>query len=448
VRGFSSFSQRIDGRLLRPGMRLGVGVSGGADSVALLRALAERRSELGLVLHVAHLHHGLRGEAADGDQQFVGTLAAGLGLEFHTARVDVAAEAAKSGESLEEAGRRLRYAWFRELMATVPLDAVATAHTRDDQAETVLLKFLRGAWTEGFSGIHPEVSENEGRIVRPLLGVTRSEIESYLKQLGQSWREDATNRALEFTRNRIRHELLPELERWNPQMREKLVQMAELAREEESWWSAEIDRLAGQLLLRGKAVRGGGRAATTEEAEAVALDRTRLAVLAVAVQRRLLRRALRELGGTADFAGIEALRRLALEGAAGEKLELAGGLRAERTPRELQLRRKGPAAEALPEYSGSVPGILDATAFGVRLRIGAEADAVGKKAVVRLWRPGDRARLRYSSGPRKVSEILDRMKVTGTDRQSWPVLVVEKRVVWLRGAVLEPEAGISVEELP
>jgi tRNA(Ile)-lysidine synthase len=157
---------------------------------------------------------------------------------------------------------------------------------------------------------------------------------------------------------------------------------------------------------------------------------------------------LRELGGTADFAGIEALRRLALEGAAGEKLELAGGLRAERTPRELQLRRKGPAAEALPEYSGSVPGILDATAFGVRLRIGAEADAVGKKAVVRLWRPGDRARLRYSSGPRKVSEILDRMKVTGTDRQSWPVLVVEKRVVWLRGAVLEPEAGISVEELP
>lgn len=428
-------------------MRLGVGVSGGADSVALLRALAERRSELGLVLYVAHLHHGLRGAAADGDQQFVRELAAGLGVEFLTARVDVAAEAASSGESLEAAGRRLRYAWFRQRMATVPLDAVATAHTQGDQAETVLLKFLRGAWTEGFSGIHPEVRGSEGSIVRPLLGVTRAEIESYLKQLGQSWREDATNRDLEFTRNRIRHELLPELERWNPRIREKLAQMADLARAEEEWWAAEIDRLAGQLLLRGKAVRGGGRAATTEETAALALDRTRLEPLHVAVQRRLLRRALAELGGTADFAGIEALRRLALEGASGEKLELAGGLRAERTPRELQLRRKGPEAETLPEYHGAMPGMIAAPAFGLRLRVEAEGDAVGQEAVVRLWRPGDRARLRYSSGARKVAEILDRMKVAGSERQRWPVLVVGKRVIWLRGAVLEPEPGIRIEEL-
>lgn len=428
-------------------MRLGVGVSGGADSVALLRALAERRSELGLVLHVAHLHHGLRGAAADGDQQFVRDLAVELGLEFHTARVDVAAEAAQSGASLEEAGRRLRYAWFRELMATVPLDAVATAHTQGDQAETVLAKFLRGAWTEGFSGIHPAVSEGEGSIVRPLLGVTRAEIESYLEKIGQRWREDATNRELEFTRNRIRHELLPELERWNPRIREKLTQMADLAREEEDWWAAEIDRLAGSLFLRGKAVRGGGRAATTDAAEALAIDRTRLEPLHVAVQRRLLRRALAELKGVADFAAIEALRHLALEGASGEKLELAGGLRAERTPRELQLRRKAVETAALPEYAGSIPGIIEAPAFGLRLRVDAEGDAAGDSVVVRLWRPGDRARLRYSSGARKVSEILDRLKVTGSERQCWPVLVTGKRVLWLRGAVLEPEPGIRVEEL-
>lgn len=427
-------------------MRLGIGVSGGADSVALLRALAERRADLGLVLHVAHLNHGLRGEAADGDQQFVRDLAAELGLEFHTARVDVAAEARQRGESLEEAGRRLRYAWFGHLIAEQRLHAVATAHTQDDQAETVLAKFLRGAWTEGFSGIHPEMSGNEGLIVRPLLGVTRAEIESYLEKIGQSWREDASNRELEFTRNRIRHELLPELERWNPRIREKLTQMADLAREEESWWAAEIDRLAGQLFLRGKAVRGGGRATTTDEAEALAIDRTRLEPLHVAVQRRLLRRALAELKGAADFAAIEALRHLALEGASGEKLELAGGLRAERTPRELQLRRKTVEAAALPEYVGSIPGIIEAPAFGLRLRVDAEGDAAGETVVVRLWRPGDRARLRYSSGARKVSEILDRLKVTGSDRQRWPVLAAGKRVLWLRGAVLEPEPGIHVEE--
>lgn len=448
----SSLPQKVDITLLRPGLRLGVGVSGGADSVALLRALAERSAELGLVLHVAHLHHGLRGAEADGDLEFVRALAAQLGLLFHEEHADVAAEAAKAGESLEEAGRRLRYAWFRQLMSKEPphavaLDAIATAHTRDDQAETVLAKFLRGAWTEGFSGIHPEVCWNEGKVVRPLLAVTRGEVEAYLKQLGQSWREDATNRELEFTRNRIRHELLPQLEGWNPQIREKLAQMAELAREEESWWTAELDRLAPQLLLRGRAVRGGGRASTSDAAEALAIDRTRLAVLTVAVQRRLLRRAVRELGCATDFAGIEALRRLALEGSAGEKLELAGGLRAERTPRELQLRRKEVAAEALPEYTVAIPGEINASAFGLRLRIAAEGVAAGARATLRAWKPGDKAHLRYSSGPRKVKEVLDRMKVTGSARAGWPVLALGGRVIWMRGAVLEPEPGIVVEEL-
>ena len=133
---------------LRPGVRLGVGVSGGADSVALLRALHERKAELGMVLHVAHLHHGLRGAEADGDLEFVRALAAGLGLPFHESRVETGREAEEQGESIEEAARRLRYGWFRKLMAGTPLDAIATAHTRDDQAETVCGKFLRGAWTE------------------------------------------------------------------------------------------------------------------------------------------------------------------------------------------------------------------------------------------------------------------------------------------------------------
>ena len=139
----------IDTTLLKPGLRLAVGVSGGADSTALLRALAERRGELGLVLHAAHLHHGLRGAEADTDLEFARGLAADLGLIFHEAQVDTNAAAERAGESIEEAARRLRYGWFRQLMAAGEVDAVATAHTLDDQAETVLAKFLRGAWTEG-----------------------------------------------------------------------------------------------------------------------------------------------------------------------------------------------------------------------------------------------------------------------------------------------------------
>lgn len=446
----------MDTTLLKPGLRLAVGLSGGADSVALLRALAARSAELGLVLHAAHLHHGLRGDEADGDLEFARALAGELGLPFHEARVDTALEAgtaaaagndgtAKAAESIEQAARRLRYGWFRQLMASGEVEAVATAHTRDDQAETVLGKFLRGAWTEGLSGIHPEVKFPEGRILRPLLGVARSEVEAYLNSLGQSWREDSSNRDAAFTRNRLRHELLPLLEGWNPRLREHLAQMATLARDEEAWWQAELARLGPQMVMAGKPVRGGGRAA----GEGIALDVTRLAPLAPALQRRLLRYAAEQLGAALDFRSTEALRALALAGRAGQKGEVAQRLRAERTPRELRLTRLAGSAgtgavAAVPEFSVMVPGEVVAPAFGIRLRIevvGAGADRVGR---LRNWRPGDRVRLRYSGGPCKVKDVLERLRVTGSGRALWPVLEVDGRIVWMKGAELEPEAGIRV----
>jgi len=488
----------MDTTPLKPGLRLAVGVSGGADSVALLRALHARTGELGLVLHVAHLHHGLRGAEADRDLEFVRVMAAELGLPLHEARVDAAAEADQAGESIEEAARRLRYVWFRELLSAVPLDAMATAHTRDDQAETVCAKFLRGAWTEGLSGIYPVVEFAEGRIVRPLLGATRAEVEAYLQALGQGWREDSSNRQLTFARNRIRHELLPILEVWNPRIKEHLAQMAELAREEEAWWQAELARMAPQILLSGRPVRGGGRAS----GDGLALDVTRLAALAPALQRRLMRYAAERMGATLDFPATEALRALALDGRAGQKRELAGGVRVERTPRELRLTIEAATGTltAIPEYTTPIPGEIAAPAFGLRLRIevsttvqegglagdgvkdggviseehpsGAEAPILsidrmnglkpvpfvsadrtdslkplpfsGSVATLRNWKPGDRVRLRYSGGPRKVKEVLERLRVTGTNRAIWPVLEVGGRVVWMKGVELEPEPGIAI----
>lgn len=447
----------IDVSLLRPGLRLAVGLSGGADSVALLRALAERSRELGLVLHAAHLHHGLRGEEADGDLAFARTLAVELGLPFHEARVDVASEAVKAGETIEEAARRLRYGWFRQLMASGEVEAVATAHTRDDQAETVLAKFLRGAWTEGLSGIHPVIEFPSGSILRPLLGTTRAEVEAYLGALGQGWREDSSNRHLTFTRNRIRHELLPLLEGWNPQLREHLTQMATLARDEEAWWQTELARLGPQILMYGRPVRGGGRAAS----DGLAVDLSRLAALLPALQRRLLRFAAEQLGAAIDFPSTEALRNLALTGRAGQKLPLAQGIRAERTARELRLAvvpvapaGKG-AAEPAPEYTIAIPGEIAAPAFGLRLRI-ERMDANGivsasqerlpaaGVATLRNWRPGDRVRLRYSSASHKVKEVLERLKVTGSSRALWPVLELDGHIVWMQGVELEPVPGIRI----
>jgi tRNA(Ile)-lysidine synthase len=471
----------LDTTLLAPGLRLAVGVSGGADSVALLRALHQQSRELGLVLHVAHLHHGLRGAEADADLEFVRSVAAGLNLPFHSHHVDTAAEAAprsgpngcKPAESIEEAARRLRYAWFTQLLSKEQqLDAVATAHTFDDQAETVLAKFLRGAWTEGLSGIYPIV-QNEGKILRPLLAVTRTEIEAYLHALGQPWRTDSSNSDTAFTRNRIRHQLLPTLEAFNPQIRRHLVHTATLAHDEEAFWAAETARLIAQLILPGRPVRGGGRANSGPGSDGLALDIAALAIQPVALQRRILRHAAAQLGAAPDFLATESLRSLALTGRAGQKAELASGLRAERSHRELRLTIQPPAAmdstgpapgspanrpssAAREAVSIPVPGVTEVPAYALRIEIrlsnpeltGLQTPDDAPSATLRPWKPGDRVILRHSSGPKKVKEILERLKISGPERAFWPVLDWQGTILWMQGVQLESHPCIEVLATP
>jgi tRNA(Ile)-lysidine synthase len=251
---------------------------------------------------------------------------------------------------------------------------------------------------------------------------------------------------LSFTRNRIRHELLPLLEGWNPRLRQHLAQMAELARDEEAWWAAEVARIAPQMLLPGRPVRGGGRAA----GDGMALDGLRLAALPLALQRRILRYAAEDLGAAIDFPSTEALRLLALAGRAGQKLQLAEGLRAERTPRELRLAvlpDGGAKGQAIPEYEVRIPGEVTAEAFGLSLRIEVTAPGAaieGQIATLRNWRPGDRVLLRHSSGPRKAKEVLERLRVTGSGRRVWPVLELDGCIVWMRGVEVEPTAGFRI----
>jgi tRNA(Ile)-lysidine synthase len=322
-------------------MRVAIAVSGGADSVALLRRLIAAAPEIGLVLSVAHVHHGIRGTESDLDADFVRDLAAAHELVFHRRDVDTPQAAQQNRETIEEAARNLRYAWFRELMEQGEADAVATAHTLDDQAETVLHKLLRGAWTEGLGGIHPVIQRNRGAILRPFLGARRTEIETWLRAIAQPWREDASNADAAFTRNRIRHELLPMLSTYNPQIHSQLANMATLARDEDAYWQTEMGRILPSLVLPGKPVRGGGRATSTHPEEAsLAFEIDRLPP-SPAVRRRLLRAAARQLGAALNFDQTEKLMAMLSAGGA-RRQQLTAELHAERSPRELRLVKRKP----------------------------------------------------------------------------------------------------------
>jgi tRNA(Ile)-lysidine synthase len=360
-------SLAMDRTLLKAGERVCVAVSGGADSTALLLALVEANAEkepLGAVVSAAHVHHGLRGAEADGDEEFVRELCERLGVGLTVFWVDTVARQRAEGEGVEEAARELRYEALRGLMSGGKVDAVMTAHTLDDQAETVVMKMLRGAWTEGLGGISPEVQGlgireqglGGGRIVRPLLGVRRAEVEAFLRGREQGWREDATNADVGLTRNRVRHELMPMLRGFNPGVDALLARTAGIAREEEAFWRAEVARVLPQVLLPGKPVRGGGRAVGTGVGErSNAVEIARLAAMPGALRRRVVRamvRALDEEGtglryglSSEDTAKVLALAGFGgyagVTGRIGSRLELHGGLRVERSARELQFWRQG-----------------------------------------------------------------------------------------------------------
>jgi tRNA(Ile)-lysidine synthase len=431
----------IDRNELRAGVRVAVAVSGGADSVGLLRALVQAAPEIGLVVAVAHVHHGIRGAEADEDAQFVGVLADRLGLEFHLHRVDTPGVAREKRETLEEAARGLRYGWFRELLSEGKADAVATAHTLDDQAETVVHRLLRGAWTEGLGGIHPVVACTRGVILRPFLETRRNDIRAWLSAIGQPWREDTSNEDQAHTRNRIRHSLLPRLGEFNPQIAEQLASMATIARDEESWWEAELARLLPSLVLPGRAVRGGGRAVSTHPDEgSLGMELERLRALAPGVRRRVLRAASKQLGAGLNFEQTQRLMAMCeVAGAKGQ--QLSAELQAEKTARELRLIRESVGEEkhvVLEPIVVAIPG--EVTGFGVTLRL-VSGETGLPAAILRAPKAGDRVRLRYSRGAKPLKEIFERMNIETEARKSWPVLEWEGRIVWMKDVALEPEAG-------
>ena len=603
---------------LKAGDRVGVAVSGGIDSVALLRLLLELRSELGVVLSVVHFNHKLRGAESDADEQFVRRLAREHDLEFFCDSDDVAGHAQEEGISLETAARELRYGFFRHLIregpqglkpqssrgdgnrsaksaappqcrpqglkpvpeagldgtaegvpfhkpsslrsaspesgpsplrsaapesepsslrsatdetrpdrgtigqtlsevksptlsqnsrqgwgtpasSLVSLDKIVTGHTLDDQAETVVMRIIRGSGLKGIGGIYRRIAIDDddgefcGEIVRPLLGFRRRELHAYLKEIGQSWREDATNDEEKFTRNRVRKLVLPLLEKeFNPAVAESLAELAEIARGEEDYWENEIAGWMGtgvhwsepewarresstglvQIVTPGIPILAAQNAAgmghpadnssDTRLKEKIenaswlvmnaSVDRVWILGEPVAVQRRVIKGIGEQAGIPLEFKHVEEILRFAVgEAGSGKELALPLGWKVERHPDELvfvtpDLRDPQPTGDY--EYAVTVPGEVRVDETGSRIEVrripgGMEAgynpdhlldaESLPGPLIVRNWRAGDRFWPRHTKSAKKVKELLQERHVEQSQRKLWPVIVSGSEIVWMRG---------------
>ncbi len=434
---------------LQAGDRAGVAVSGGADSVALLRLLLELRHEIGVVLSVVHFNHNLRGTESDADERFVAQLALHHELELHCDRGDVAKHAEVQHLSTEAAARQLRYQYFQRLMVEERLNCIATGHTLDDQAETVLLRLVRGAGTRGLAGIYPklidpQLSVNSSRfsVIRPLLRTGRAQLEAYLTEIGQAWREDSSNRDLRHARNRVRHGIVPRLvHTLNPKVREALAETAEIARAEEEYWQKEVERVL------------------PEAWEARTRRLTGLARLPLALRRRVVRAAAESLGLRLEFRHVEEI--LGLTKASSAMLPEGWVIAKSKDQGGLQFE-PGSKAEGVSDYAYglAVPGVVQVPEAGAwfEAAIVSGGTAPGynpdhtfdpgllqKELTVRNWRAGDRFWPAHSKGPKKVKELLQERKLAARDRKLWPVVVSGQEIVWIRGfpapARLRPREG-------
>jgi len=442
-------------RMMHAGDRVGVAVSGGADSVALLRLLLEWRAEFGVTLLVLHFNHLLRGAESDADERFVASLAERHALEFLAAREDVAAAAARKKANLEEAARQFRYRFFSGMVDSGRVTRVATGHTADDQAETVLAHLLRGTGITGLAGIYPVV----GTVVRPLLDVRRSALRDYLAARGQTWREDITNLDTARLRARVRQTLLPALERdFQPAVVEHLASLAHLARGDEEAWQALLDILYPATVEKTPA---GLRIAISRLSSPFATLRREAGLAPEALQRRLVRRALEDLTGhrrrfTAHH--VERVLRLGSQSAGGCLLQLPGGVRVRRTlDGHLDFSMESKETQSPPAPYEYVVGLavpqtlrVDVAALGKRFFLkvidwpqaasetkdGVEAldlDLLSAPVVFRNWRPGDAYRPRGHQRAHKLKRLFWELSIESRERPHWPVLTSAGRVVWARG---------------
>jgi tRNA(Ile)-lysidine synthase len=433
-------------RMFDRGQRVGVAVSGGADSVFLLHALRE----LGFELSVIHIEHGIRGAASVADAEFVEQLAATFALPFHLRRANVPAIQG----NLEEAARNVRQAFYSDLIASGGAGRVATGHTRSDQAETVLYRILRGSGLTGLSGILPVTSEG---VVRPLLEIDRAEIEAWLRQHGIAWKEDETNQDRTYARNRLRHQILPLLRAsFNPQLDAALANLATVARDEEAYWESELHPQSP---------------IPNPQPQVIAI--ADLANVPPALARRRVRQAVAMALGdhrSLDFAHVERLLEMAHSPSGHDRFQVPG-LDICRSFDFIRLAPAGAVLNPAPGFSIPIqvpgwvelPGSLTRITLQVLEKEGANPGTTRPCATVvneldwqrfrggrgapslelRNWRPGDQYRRVGQSKPEKIKFFFQEARIPLWERGNWPIITYNETIVWARrfGAAAEFATG-------
>jgi len=439
--------------MLRRGDHVLVAASGGADSTALLLCLDDLAAVLGLELTVAHLNHGIRGADAAADEEFVRRLSTELGRPFVCESADLPARAAAAGKNLEEAAREARYAFLRRAAAEAGAARIATGHTLNDQAETVLQRLLRGSGPGGLAGIHPVAG---GRVIRPLIECSRSQILDFLEKRGSGWREDASNLDLRYQRNRIRRELLPYLEKhFNPRLVETLGREAGIAAAAADF----LEEHARREFERLRAPAPGG----------IAMPAAGLAGLHAALRPEIIRLALVELSGSrrgVEAVHIEEVLRLCGPGRSGRLVELPGGIRARRDldllvlasdsgrPGGFHYELTWPGRCWVPEAGLEFSASLEEPHADAQMpcnqdyiRVRLDPEMLPATLIVRSPLPGDRY---GGAGHRKLTKMLLAARIPRPRRERLPVVAAGSAVIWVPGFPparfyrAKPHAGRSV----
>lgn len=426
--------------LVEPGQRVLVAFSGGADSTALLHLFTRLREGWSLDIAAAHLNHALRGEQSDADETHCRQICAEWRVPIFSRKIDVKQQARRQRVSIEMAAREARYAFLNEVANAIEADAIALGHTRDDQVETVLLNLTRGAGTAGLAGM----PMRRGRIIRPLLRVNRQQIRAYCALHALRFVEDVSNLDPRYSRNRIRHRVLPELRRVNPRADDAIERLSRVLRDEENWWQGYLQSMEPEFTLR-----------RTESEWHLSLDW--LAGQPAAVQRRVIRYAVQQLspnGGEPEFEQVERLREAMRTGSRAGVTLRGGQLHVVVSQRALKVWWKRDIPSVTYEMVVQIPGETPIPFAGLTLfaeysalpdaylwrqdnwEVWCDASRIGGQLVARSWRRGDRIQPLGLSGHRKLSDIFVDRKVPVPLRRRVPVVCDEEGIVWVVGLCL------------
>jgi tRNA(Ile)-lysidine synthase len=441
--------------LFFPGEKVIVAVSGGPDSVCLLNILFRLKSRLGIDLHVVHLNHQLRDKESDADSRYVARMSKRLQVPSTIEKQDVSAYRRKMGISMEEAARELRYEFFARIASEEEAACVAVAHNQNDNVETILLHILRGTGIAGLRGLQPKqvLQLGEDRlcvnIVRPLLNITREETVEYCSKIGLKPRIDSSNRSLKFTRNRIRHQLLPELKTYNPRIDDALLRLSNIAKEEISF----LEELTAQLWSDN----------VEELGNALSIDIKRTLHLPPVVQRQLLRWSVKYLSGNIKDIEAEHVEEMLdfMQKPSGKTLQLPHGLRLHTEYGRLIMNMESvivcPFSPIRNTIKLKIPGetpvndwlmqaqILKSTVEKYDQGFTALFDLAktGKDLEIRTSRQGDSFQPLGMKQAKSLSHFMADSKIPGTWRASVPLVCADDKIVWVVGWRIDDSVKIT-----